>query len=209
MNTMKVKNAFVATLILCGLSLPTTAAGASLAPGAAVSPAVTSPSEPARTGSRAANALDTLADKVTQLVREKHPKAVLWMAAGESPSGPTQDMAKMTKWIFVYNTMEEEGDVASVRVEADIDGTVREVEERRHPFWGVDAIGTTRVGMTQAEAFEKLKQTEPNAAYQYSALVRPASDEGDAHREWRFNNGEHGACGYGVDVEDGSVSWYC
>ncbi|MGP3991567.1 hypothetical protein [Streptomyces sp. 3N207] len=204
---MKMKSAVVAAVVVCGLSMPASAVGASVTTEPTPSPAAAGPAQPP---SHAATALDELADKATRKVQEKYPDAVLWVASGESPQGPTRDMSKMTKWIFVYNTMEEEGP-ASVRVLADIDGTMEEPEEYDHPFWGVAPIGTTRVGMTLDQAFERLKQAESDSKYQFTALVRPYDEEGGetADREWRFNNGYHGACGLGVNVENGNVSPYC
>lgn len=183
---MKLSNGLMSGVISCGLVL--TAGGAQ----AAARPPQLS--------------LRQVIDKVTSQVRRDFPEAKLMEAAGTAPNGRTRDPRKVTDWRLVFDIFDQSSAVRSVEVPASLDGHVG--AQVRHPsLWmGVTVIDGP-IGMTPAEAYERLGDAGHHEPFQYVSLVEPLIP--NSHLQYQFFNTASKCDGYAVDTDDDAVSNLC
>ncbi|WP_052070251.1 hypothetical protein [Streptacidiphilus albus] len=154
-----------------------------------------------RTAERAAAAdqltLAQLTDKVLEHVQAEYPTVTtLMLASGESPSGPTTDMAKVTRWDFVLNNSVA-GAIGSVEVAADLDGTVSGIRTNAQRWGGVLPIDLP-ITLQPAEAYDILAGAGHAEAFQFVSLVKPLVP--DARTQYHFSNVRGGSQGWAVDM---------
>lgn len=157
-------------------------------------------SSPAGAQTRAATQLTLaeLTDAVLAQVKAQYPTVTtLMLASGESPSGPTTDMAQVTQWEFVVNNSVA-GPVGSVDVQADLDGTVSGITPHAQRWGGVLAIGLP-ITMEPAEAYAILVAAGHPEPYQYVSLVKPLV--ADPHVQYHFSTTRGGSQGFSVNTD--------
>ena len=171
--------------------------------GGALSPAqaATTHHNTHRAAQRAAAAaqltLAQLTDEVLEHVQAEYPTVTqLMLASGESPSGPTTDMAKVTHWDFVINNSVA-GAVGSVEVAADLNGTVGGIRTHAQRWGGVLPINLP-ITLQPAEAYDILAGAGHAEAFQFVSLVKPLVP--DARTQYHFSNVRGGSQGWAVDM---------
>ena len=141
--------------------------------------------------------LSQLTDKVLEHVQAAYPTvSTLMLASGESPSGPTTDMAKVTRWDFVLNNSVA-GPIGSVEVAADLDGTVSGITPHAQRWGGVLPISLP-ITLQPAEAYAILAGAGHADAFQFVSLVKPLVP--DARTQYHFSNVRGGSQGWAVDM---------
>ncbi|MGW2369376.1 hypothetical protein ACWCZ5_27810 [Streptomyces sp. NPDC001667] len=156
-----------------------------------------------REGARSGLSLLDLVGRATDRVRESDPQAVLLVAAGDSPSGPTRDMAKVTHWRFIFNNR----DNSSAEISGDLDGSLGPVI--RHDSRWVGALPVDEeITMTPAQAYDRLEDAGHGEAFRYVSLVKPMGTP-PWHLQYHFSNHPGGCDGYAVFVGSGEVSPIC
>ncbi|MFI1801232.1 hypothetical protein ACH427_28345 [Streptomyces sp. NPDC020379] len=154
-------------------------------------------------GARAELSLLDLIGRATNRVRESDPQAVLMVAAGDSPSGPTRDMAEVTHWRFVFNNR----DNSSAEISGDLDGTLGPVTEHKSRWVGALPVDE-EITMTPAQAYDRLVDAGHGDAFRYVSLVKPMGTP-PWHLQYHFSNHPGGCDGYAVFVGSGGVSPIC
>ncbi|GAA2717065.1 MULTISPECIES: hypothetical protein [Streptomyces] len=147
--------------------------------------------------------LPQLIERATAKVRSMYPQAMLMVAEGDAPDGPTRDMAKVSHWRFVLNNR----DNSSAEISGNLDGTLGPVLRHGSRWIGVLAIDEP-LTMTPAAAYERLAAAGHGTAYRYVSLVKPLGTP-----PWRLQyhfSGHPGGCdGYAVFVASGGVAPIC
>lgn len=173
--------------------------------GGALSPAQAATGHPATTlgGTRQAAhraaqlTLAQLTDVVLEHVQAEYPTvSTLMLASGESPSGPTTDMARVTRWDFVLNNSVA-GPIGSVEVAADLDGAVSGIRTHAQRWGGVLPI-TLPITLQPAEAYDILAGAGHADAFRFVSLVKPLVP--DARTQYHFSNMRGGSQGWAVDM---------
>ena len=141
--------------------------------------------------------LQTLTRVVLERVRAEYPTVTtLMLASGESPSGPTRDMAQVSKWEFVVNNSQP-GPVGSVDVKADLDGSISAVTPHAQRWGGVLPLDPP-VPLSPAEAYRILVAAGHDQPFQFVSLVKPLVAH--PHTQYHFSDRLGGSEGWAVNV---------
>ncbi|MEV4442279.1 hypothetical protein AB0K09_25385 [Streptomyces sp. NPDC049577] len=154
-----------------------------------------------RTGARLS--LAELTERATAKVRPDHPQAVLMVAEGDAPAGPTRDMSRVSHWRFVFN---DRGN-SSAEVSGDLDGTLGPVRVHGSRWVGALPI-EEKVTMTPAEAYARLTAAGHGDAFRYVSLVKPMGTP-PWRLQYHFSHHPGGCDGYAVFVTDGGTAPIC
>ena len=199
---MRLRNGAAAVAVTCGLAV-TGIAGAGAAQ--AVTP-TTAAVKSAPHKSVQQMSLQQMLDVVRHQVQSSYPAATLMVAAGDSPSGKTKDMSKVTDWQLVYNTNDSSSEIQSVEVHATLQGDIGKQIPHTQPWGGVMAV-RDEIGMTPEKAYSILQSAGYHDAYQYVSVVKPLV--ADARLQYHFSNTPGGCDGYAVNVDNRAVNPIC
>ena len=143
--------------------------------------------------------LPLLAQEVLERVRTEYPTVTtLMLASGESPSGPTRDMAQVSSWEFVVNNSAQ-GPIGSVDVRADLDGSISAITPHAQRWGGVLPISLP-ITMDPAEAYRILVAAGHDDPFQYVSLVKPLV--ADPHEQYHFSDRLGSGDGWAVNVDE-------
>ena len=143
--------------------------------------------------------------QVIDQVHQEYPNAYLVEGDGQSPSGPTHDIADVTSWRFVLNDTRDAAHPFVIFAQVDLNAGWNATLTTKPSVWVGSNVLTKPTPMTPAQAAQLLQQNGYDGAYQYVTYRQPIA--GSFTKDPLFIFGEVGPTGYvGVDTVTGAVA---
>jgi hypothetical protein len=208
------KSAVVSALVggaaaLTLIAAPAAAAATSPAAGqpAVAQPAVGQPAVGQPAADQPADAANHFSDgvqKVIDQVHQQYPNAYLVEGDGVSPTGPTNDVANVTSWRFVFDDTQDANHPFTIFAQVDLPSWNATITTHSSVWVGSLQL-TQPVTMTPAHAAELLRQAGYDGNFTYVTLRQPIAGGFTPHPLFIFS--EVGPTGHvGVDTVTGDVA---